>query len=492
MLPPAKGTFVSYAQNFEDVLLWRALSHVERGFYVDIGAQHPVVDSVSRAFYERGWRGVHVEPSGAYADLLRNERPEERVVQAAVGARDGVLKFFEVPDTGLSTADPTVAARHAQQGYASREIEVPSLTMDTLLAPYREQEIHWLKIDVEGYESEVIAGWTMDAQRPWIVVVESTAPLSQSDTASSWQQRLVRLGYEHAYFDGLNRFFVSTRHPQLADALKTPPNVFDRFTLSGTATSTFTEQINGRLNTLLSQQDALRARLETSIADLRENRSALSSVTAELATERQRGLDQARSFADQLEQVAREVSMREDVLSALRERVSHLQTSYDAIANSRSWRITRPLRVLAAWSRGSVPLADAKPAEAPRHSMRRRLLLTLFAYLHARPGHKQRMVRLVRRFPALDRRLRMLAQGRPGSQPRIGPQRAWNPAWDGGGPTAQRDLARRLQYLSEVENRLDQMQRQHAREIESMTQELQALRRGSASRTPGPAPVDMR
>ena len=44
--------FVSYAQNFEDVLLWRALRDIEHGFYVDVGAQDPVTDSVSLSFYE--------------------------------------------------------------------------------------------------------------------------------------------------------------------------------------------------------------------------------------------------------------------------------------------------------------------------------------------------------------------------------------------------------------------------------------------------------
>ena len=54
-------TFVSYAQNFEDVMLWRALSDVKQGHYIDIGAQDPVINSVSLAFYEAGWRGIHVE-----------------------------------------------------------------------------------------------------------------------------------------------------------------------------------------------------------------------------------------------------------------------------------------------------------------------------------------------------------------------------------------------------------------------------------------------
>ena len=31
-------SFISYAQNFEDVMLWRALKHISEGFYIDIGA----------------------------------------------------------------------------------------------------------------------------------------------------------------------------------------------------------------------------------------------------------------------------------------------------------------------------------------------------------------------------------------------------------------------------------------------------------------------
>ena len=98
-------SFVSYAQNFEDVMLWRALKHVENGFYVDIGAQDPVVDSVSLAFYEHGWRGVHVEPTQQYADKLRVARPDEAVLQMAVGSGQGEVTFYEFADTGLSTAD---------------------------------------------------------------------------------------------------------------------------------------------------------------------------------------------------------------------------------------------------------------------------------------------------------------------------------------------------------------------------------------------------
>ena len=78
-------SITSYAQNFEDVILWRALRSIKNGFYIDIGAQDPVIDSVSLAFYEHGWRGVHVEPTQRYANSLRKARPDEVVEQLAIG-----------------------------------------------------------------------------------------------------------------------------------------------------------------------------------------------------------------------------------------------------------------------------------------------------------------------------------------------------------------------------------------------------------------------
>ena len=58
--------FVSYAQNYEDVMLWRVLRDVERGFYVDVGAADPEEWSVTRAFYDRGRSGINVEPLEEY------------------------------------------------------------------------------------------------------------------------------------------------------------------------------------------------------------------------------------------------------------------------------------------------------------------------------------------------------------------------------------------------------------------------------------------
>src|SRR6476659_9519982 len=177
--------FVSYAQNFEDVMLWRALKGVEGGFYVDVGAQDPVVDSTSLAFYQHGWRGVHIEPVPAYAKLLRERRPDEVVIQALVGSTNCLMPFFELPQTGLSTTSRDTAMRHKEAGFVVQESLMPCVTLAEALSPFLGREIHWLKIDVEGSERQVLEGWGLKL-KPWVVVIESTVPLSQIESNQHW------------------------------------------------------------------------------------------------------------------------------------------------------------------------------------------------------------------------------------------------------------------------------------------------------------------
>lgn len=223
--------FVSHAQNFEDVILWRALKHVENGFYIDIGAQDPVNDSVSRGFYEKGWRGIHADASPFYADKIRLDRPDELVIQAAIGTGQGKLNFFEIADTGLSTGDARIADMYRKAGKVLREVEVEILPLSSILEMAGDRQIHWMKIDVEGMEASVIKSWAEAKARPWILVVEATEPNAQTPSHEPWEQILLGYGYIYCYFDGLSRFYVNETQSRLIKYFGPGPNVFDQFML---------------------------------------------------------------------------------------------------------------------------------------------------------------------------------------------------------------------------------------------------------------------
>src|SRR5882757_5109014 len=87
---------ISYAQNFEDVMIARLFGDMHRGFYVDIGAAHPDFLSVTRHFYDRGWCGVNIEPTFCLYPLLCEARPRDINLQCAIGNGPGLATFYEV------------------------------------------------------------------------------------------------------------------------------------------------------------------------------------------------------------------------------------------------------------------------------------------------------------------------------------------------------------------------------------------------------------
>lgn len=265
-------------------MLWRALGHVQNGFYIDVGAQDPIVDSVSLAFYEQGWRGVHVEPTHHYSTLLRKHRAGETVLETAVGAKAGIIKFYEIPETGISTADEHIAQQHRERGFKVVEINVPCVTLASVFKSCGCKVVHWLKIDVEGLEAQVLAGWKPSKVRPWIVVVESTLPLTQIESYESWEPLLLGCGYSYVYFDGLNRFYVSNAKKELEHAFRAPPNVFDGFSISGTNSTSVHRVLVDLHNTQVEDLNAIVAdHVGRERAAIESAAAIQSSVQAKLA-----------------------------------------------------------------------------------------------------------------------------------------------------------------------------------------------------------------
>jgi FkbM family methyltransferase len=224
-------TFISYAQNFEDVMLWRALQHIPNGFYIDVGAMHPEFHSITRAFYDRGWRGVNIEPISEHFSAVVAARPRDVNLQIVLGAAPSECSFFVVPDTGLSTLDAEIAAQHRDSGRNVVEMRVPMTTLAEICRQHAPADIHFLKIDVEGAEQQVIAGANFKAFRPWIVLVEATRPLSAEESYDLWEPMLLTAGYHFVWFDGLNRFYLADeRYEELRQQFRVPPNIFDAFT----------------------------------------------------------------------------------------------------------------------------------------------------------------------------------------------------------------------------------------------------------------------
>lgn len=251
---------ISYAQNFEDVLLNRFFKDKEKGTYVDIGAFDPEDLSVTKHFYDKGWSGINVEPSiSAFQKFLR-ERPRDKNIRALVSVIEGTVPFFDVPGTGCSSLSRENAeAAGSEKSVAVDEIPTPSLTLEAVLAQCSSKVVDFLKVDVEGSEFEVLASNNWSKHRPVIVVYEAVppgkTPVEARDIVDQSAALLTGNDYVYLLFDGLNKYFIRRESwtVEVAQLMSYPACTFDDFKVH----TPFFEMFNKGLDKIAALENEL-------------------------------------------------------------------------------------------------------------------------------------------------------------------------------------------------------------------------------------------
>ncbi|MEE7625934.1 FkbM family methyltransferase [Methylobacter sp. Wu8] len=230
---------ISYAQNGEDVILKRVFGDKKTGCYIDIGASHPENLSVTKYFYDMGWRGINVDPLKNSMELFSQSRPDELNLNVAIDIEKGFLDFYEITDyPELSTFSAEAAASLLEAGHKVICYPVERITGNELFEKYVESPVDFLKIDVEGRERDVIRSIDFHRYRPKVLVIEATIPNSifpgwdnfeSIFNFGEWEPILLNSGYILAYFDGLNRFYISEENKEMLSCFQVGLCLWDNF-----------------------------------------------------------------------------------------------------------------------------------------------------------------------------------------------------------------------------------------------------------------------
>ena len=133
---------------------------------------------------------MNIEPNPEHFAAISAARPRDINLSCLVGHSPGDMQLYNINDTGLSTVKKDWAERHAADGYPVEVIGLPVRTLADICREYAPPDIHFLKIDVEGAEEEVLRGADFTTYRPWIVLVEATIPNSRVENWEAWDPLL--------------------------------------------------------------------------------------------------------------------------------------------------------------------------------------------------------------------------------------------------------------------------------------------------------------
>jgi FkbM family methyltransferase len=323
-------TYISRAQNFEDYRVYRALKHVEVGKYIDVGAWDPEYHSVSHNFYENGWRGVNIDADEVSFLKLSTKRPLDLNLNNFVTSKSGVIDFLSVSKSGLSTGNKLIAEKLKDDSTLKTSThKIKCITLDSIFSQLESEEVHWLKIDVEGSELEVLESWGTNLSRPWIVIVEATTPGTAELDDNAWEKYLLERDYIFAYFDGLNKFYVNQNQKHLIRSIQSPISIFDDVI-------TFENQL---------RYDALQqinASLSTGTLNLIENFVGQPKVDL-LAAEIQQLVETRKNQNVTIANYKKLIDHFENLLQSSKNSLCEAQSELARIKKSKAYRVIRPL-----------------------------------------------------------------------------------------------------------------------------------------------------
>ena len=205
--------FISYSQYLEDLILLCIFYDIEKGFYIDVGANDPNYISVTKAFYLRNWHGINIEPLPNKYNLLLKDRPRDINLQVGVGKTKGNATLY------LKRAGSTMIPKFANKN--SKSINIKIETMANICSKYisRNRNIHFCKIDVEGGEKNVLSGFDFKNYRPKVFIIESTKPGTGVPCYSEWEYILLENDYSFVYQYRINRLYIDNKASYLKERI---------------------------------------------------------------------------------------------------------------------------------------------------------------------------------------------------------------------------------------------------------------------------------
>jgi FkbM family methyltransferase len=206
--------FDSVSQWYEDFILWHCSGRKKDGFYVDVGANHPEIDSVTKVMYDMGWRGINIEAVPEYAQRIAVARTRDITIGVGVGAEAGEEEFVIIGATvgGETSAKPEIVEATLKKNPNNKKVKVEIKTLTAILDAHLPKEtlIDFCKIDVEGLEKAVLPGLDFLRYRPRLFCI-GTAPLGQCGDYTEFEPMLISNDYDLAFIYRNSRYYADKK-----------------------------------------------------------------------------------------------------------------------------------------------------------------------------------------------------------------------------------------------------------------------------------------
>jgi len=169
----------SYSQDGEDMILKAIYEQKKgyKGFFVDVGAHHPIRYSNTAYFYKRGWKGINIEPTPSAIAAFKTFRKRDINLNIGIGQEQSRLKFYCFNEPALNSFSEEISKRidrESDKYKIVKEVEVKVLPLSDVFDRHLPKNtlIDFLSIDVEGLDFQVLLSNNWEMYKPNVILIE--------------------------------------------------------------------------------------------------------------------------------------------------------------------------------------------------------------------------------------------------------------------------------------------------------------------------------
>ncbi len=169
------GVRLVTSQCGEDLIVESMIPSQKMGFYVDIGANHPIRYSNTFLFYKKGWHGINIEPDSSRIFLFKLLRRRDLNLNVGIGEEKSVKDLYCFETNTLNTFDKKSAERYEANGHKIKSVKkVKILPLKELFDKnLHDNKIDIMSVDTEGYDMTVLRSNDWDKYRPKFIILET-------------------------------------------------------------------------------------------------------------------------------------------------------------------------------------------------------------------------------------------------------------------------------------------------------------------------------
>lgn len=163
----------SYSQDGEDLIINQKLKNIKKGTYVDIGCYHPLEINNTALLHQRGWSGINIDISKLSIKLFNFHRPNDLNLNIAVSNKNKISEIYWQKSLSKITTIKKKISKNIFQGKI-KKTKITSKTLTKILdeSKYKNKTIHFLNIDAEGSDFDVLKSLNFKKYKPKMICIE--------------------------------------------------------------------------------------------------------------------------------------------------------------------------------------------------------------------------------------------------------------------------------------------------------------------------------